>query len=139
MNVTKVFFHQQNLFTMKNVLMIILAISLSISITAQDDSMAGTYMATVATDDGEITMTMEIMDNGNYSLDNDGDGIMDVFAKYEVHDDETVTIWHVSGDDCHDKGKYQIATTDSTISIEVIDDPCDGRIPPDGKLTWTKK
>ena len=126
--------YQKN--TMKS---IICAIMLSTPLLLYSQDLAGTYTTKFTLDDGQkVEMTIEIMENGNYSVDNNGDGQMDVFAKYILEEDQ-VTIWSVSGDDCRDKGTYEIDITDNAFTVRVKDDPCQGRIPPNGEATWKKK
>ena len=114
-----------------------LIITLPFCLFGQD--LAGTYTTTMKMDDGQkVAMTIEIMENGNFSVDNNGDGQMDVYAKYTLEDD-VVTIWTVSGDDCRDKGSYHIEIDEKSFKVKVRNDPCSGRIPPGGEATWKRK
>ena len=116
-----------------------LAITATLPLYGFSQSVAGTYTNDFTMTDGsKVTMTMEVLENGNFSIDQDGDGTMDVYSKYEIEGD-MVTIWSVSGSDCSEKGKYKFEVTEKAMMVEVVEDPCESRIPPGGKATWKRK
>jgi len=81
-------------------------------------------------------ISFHFKDNGLVECDFGNDQSIDVIANYEIKND-TIHFIDKEGQMCADNGQYKIYQTDYYLSLDLIDDNCNGRI----KTTmgfWTK-
>jgi len=124
---------------LKTVVIALVAMTLAVSAHAQAD-FEGTWELSYPGQDGNTyTMVMEIKED-THTIDMDGDGTAEVEAGHEIEGD-VVTVWSTGGEMAcppEMKGKYRYTVTETTLTIEKIEDPCENR-GSEEPMTFTRK
>lgn len=103
---------------------------LAVSLSAQ--SVVGKWKYEFQTDQGTMVMSANIKADGTYELDYGIDGTVDVTGKYTISGDE-FTIQDETGN-CTGKGVYKVKVDETTMTMTLVSDECEGRGGPEGVM-----
>lgn len=115
-------------------MMFSLLVCLTVSLSAQ--SVTGKWSSEFPSDQGTMTLVVEIKADGTYALDWGNDGTIEVTGKYTDKDGK-MTINDDS--DCRGKGVYSYTVTDKTLTMTRVSDECPERGGPEGKMVFQRK
>jgi len=96
---------------------------------------------TLSAEDGSVTkLVVNMTDSGTYSLDWGGDGAVEVRGTYRTDGDQIVVKDDEGSGDCAGKrGLYSFSTDGSTLVMTRIEDECENRGGPDGKMEFKRE
>lgn len=104
------------------------ALSLSVTVFAQQAGMVGKWAGQFTQEDGSaLRFTLTLSDN-TYEFDMGMDGAPDLYGSYTSEGDQ-ITIWNTRGaSDCPDqKGVYKVTLDGDTATFTKVTDACPGR------------
>ncbi len=117
-------------------IIIMFCLCLPLGLFAQ--SVDGTWTSQVPDGQGGTMAIKVTMDNGTYSVDIGGDGVIDINGKYEMADGK-MTIQDTGGSQaCNGKGVYMITINGNSLKMSRVSDECEGRGGPEGVMMFTK-
>ncbi|MBT29048.1 MAG: hypothetical protein CMO01_05235 [Thalassobius sp.] len=107
---------------------------------AQSD-IVGDWKLEYTDDQGQtVAVQLTISDDGEYTVDFNMDGKLEVMGKYE-YEDGKMTIWDTGGDySCgpDKKGVYNITASTNELTMSRVSEDCPDRGNPEGFMTFQK-
>lgn len=118
-----------------------LVLILPLFMFAQDAAaLVGDWTITVPAEDGSLaTLVVTMTDAGTYQLDFGGDSTVDSGGTFRVDGDQMVIIDDEDGDCAGARGLYSFTVDESSLVMTRIEDECEGRSGPEGKMEFTRK
>lgn len=80
-----------------------------------------------------MTLSVNIQENGTYTLDYGADGTIESKGKYSLDKDQ-MTIQDTEGSDCNAPGVYSIQVTDKSLIMTRVSEGCANRGGPEGVM-----
>ncbi|HPI07710.1 MAG TPA: hypothetical protein PLM41_15075 [Saprospiraceae bacterium] len=118
--------------TKRNRLLLTLIMLAPLALAAQ--SPVGMWKLSIPGQDGKmIPLTVNIADNGTYTLDFGGDGVVETKGKYSL-DKDKMTVQDTEGADCTAEGVYTIMVDEKTLTMTRVSDGCPNRGGPEGVM-----
>lgn len=121
--------------TMKTLLPLLFMLGFTLNLSAQNPE--GNWVITIpcdCPDKKEMSWQWSVKADGTYEVDIDLDGTIEVTGKYWV-DGNKITVQNDAG--CTEKGTYEFTPDGDKLWMDPIEDPCEGRKPPQ-KVFFTK-
>lgn len=105
---------------------------------AQDAAVAGDWKTMIPGQDGTtmIPLKVKIAEDGTYTLDFGGDGVVDVKGTYKTDGNQIIVkdVVEEGKEGCDGKGVYNFSVNNDTLVMERVSDECPGRGGEDGRM-----
>ncbi len=119
---------------------LLLGLLCCVSFAATAQTMVGDWSAKGADENGNpMTFKVSLKADGTYTVDFGADGTVEIEGKYTIAGNQ-MTIEDTGGPAACNAGKgvYTFELTETTNTLTLVSDPCEGRGGPDGKIMFTR-
>ena len=117
---------------------LMLCLCLPLGLFAQS-GLVGTWTTQVPDREGNmVPLDATMAADGTYAIDFMADGKIDITGTYRI-DGNQVTVQDDEGNECTAKGIYTFTIVDKTLTMTKVEDACEGRSGPEGKMVMVRK
>ena len=120
---------------------LVLALILALPLTFFAQSVEGSWKITFPGPDNTTMDAVLTLTGGNYTVDLGNDGSINVEGTYAIEGDQ-ITVQDTKGDQAcigdNTAGKYTFTVDDKSFVMTKVNDPCEGRGGPEGKMAFTR-